>query len=87
MTPTDTTFHIPVQLTYNDPDQCGIEVKLDEYLVSLKRYAQYGELNLKDSKLDLEGGMITGDFKTPKKPARRTPDGSPLTAAGVTTCH
>merc|ERR1719204_871797 len=78
-----TRFPIPVQLIYNDPDQCGTEVKLDEYLVSVKRYAIYGELDLKDPKWDLEGGRIAGDFKTPKKPARRTPDGSPLTASAL----
>ena len=83
----DNILPAPVQLTYNDPDQCGTEVKLDEYLVSVKRYAQYGELDLKDPKWDLEGGRIAGDFKTPKKPARRTPDASPLTAAGLTTYH
>ena len=83
----DNTFPITVQLIYNDPDQCGTEVKLDEYLVSVKRYAIYGELDLKDPKWDLEGGRIAGDFKTPKKPARRTPDGSPLTASGLTTYH
>ena len=83
----DNTFPITVQLIYNDPDQCGTEVNLDEYLVSVKRYAQYGELDLKDPKWDLEGGRIAGDFKTPKKPARRTPDGSPLTASGLTTYH
>ena len=62
-----TRFPIPVRLVYKDPEQHGAEVDLAENLVVVKRYAEWGTLDLSGDKWFKEGGWVEGDFKGKKK--------------------